>query len=44
MTASFHKYGDFFPGSGAYTDIGHGEGMNCSLNFPLKDGLDDESF
>jgi histone deacetylase 1/2 len=44
MTCSFHKYGEFFPGSGAYTDVGAKEGKYCSLNFPLKDGLDDESF
>mmetsp|Transcript_10132 Transcript_10132/g.12184 ORF Transcript_10132/g.12184 Transcript_10132/m.12184 type:complete len:557 (+) Transcript_10132:102-1772(+) len=44
MTTSFHKYGDFFPGSGAYTDIGVKDGKYYSLNFPLKDGLDDMSF
>ena len=44
MTCSFHKYGDFFPGSGHPNDRGHGEGMYTSINFPLKDGLDDESF
>uniref|UniRef100_A0A7S2R6Y4 Histone deacetylase n=1 Tax=Mucochytrium quahogii TaxID=96639 RepID=A0A7S2R6Y4_9STRA len=44
MTASFHKYGDFFPGSGAYTDVGAKTGKYYSVNFPLKDGLDDASF
>lgn len=44
MTASFHKYGDFFPGSGAFTDIGAKKGKNYSVNFPLKDGLDDAGF
>ena len=44
MTCSFHKYGDFFPGSGSAYDSGAGEGKNYSLNFPLKDGLDDFSF
>ncbi len=44
MTASFHKYGDFFPGSGAPTDIGAKKGKYYSVNFPLKDGLDDISF
>mmetsp|Transcript_1880 Transcript_1880/g.3017 ORF Transcript_1880/g.3017 Transcript_1880/m.3017 type:complete len:449 (-) Transcript_1880:1614-2960(-) len=44
MTASFHKFGDFFPGSGAYTDVGAKKGKNYSVNFPLKDGLNDESF
>ncbi|KAL1363860.1 hypothetical protein HN51_012023 [Arachis hypogaea] len=44
MTVSFHKYGDFFPGSGHIKDIGVGEGKNYSLNVPLNDGMDDESF
>jgi len=44
MTASFHKYGDFFPGSGDFRDTGHGEGLGYSVNFPLKDGLTDDSF
>ena len=26
MTLSFHKYGDFFPGTGAIADVGHGRG------------------
>lgn len=44
MTCSFHKYGDYFPNSGAYTDVGTKDGKYCSVNFPLKDGLDDQSF
>lgn len=44
MTASFHKYGDFFPGSGAVSDQGVKDGKYYSVNYPLKDGLDDESF
>ncbi|MED6114439.1 Histone deacetylase 6 [Stylosanthes scabra] len=44
MTVSFHKYGDFFPGTGHMKDIGVGEGKNYSLNVPLNDGMDDESF
>ena len=44
MTASFHKYGDFFPGSGALADMGVKDGKYYSVNYPLKDGLDDESF
>ncbi|GBG32347.1 Histone deacetylase [Hondaea fermentalgiana] len=44
MTCSFHKYGDFFPGSGAYTDTGARNGKNYAVNFPLKDGLDDAGF
>ena len=28
MTVSFHKYGDFFPGTGHLADIGHGKGKH----------------
>eukprot|EP00466_Bigelowiella_natans_P016307 jgi/Bigna1/58512/fgenesh1_pm.100_\ len=44
MTVSFHKYGDFFPGSGAVTDIGDQKGKHYSVNFPLEDGIDDKGF
>ncbi len=44
MTVSFHKYGEFFPGTGHINDVGHGRGRNYSVNFPLKDGIDDESY
>ncbi|KAJ3217520.1 histone deacetylase [Dinochytrium kinnereticum] len=44
MTVSFHKYGEYFPGTGDINDTGHGRGKNYSLNFPLKDGIDDESY
>lgn len=44
MTASFHKYGEYFPGSGHYADVGVGKGRNYSINFPLKDGMDDDSY
>ena len=44
MTCSFHQTGDFFPGSGAVEDIGAGGGVGCSVNVPLWQGLDDESF
>ncbi|KAK6920649.1 Histone deacetylase domain [Dillenia turbinata] len=44
MTVSFHKFGDFFPGTGHIKDIGHGTGKNYALNVPLNDGMDDESF
>jgi len=44
MTCSFHKYGDYFPGTGDVKDIGYGKGKNYSVNFPLRDGIDDESF
>jgi histone deacetylase 1/2 len=44
MTVSFHKYGEYFPGTGDVRDVGAGKGKNYSLNFPLNDGIDDESF
>ncbi|GAA5984422.1 hypothetical protein JCM11641_000132 [Rhodosporidiobolus odoratus] len=44
MTASFHKFGDFFPGTGAEGDKGKGGGKGYAVNFPLKDGIDDESY
>lgn len=44
MTVSFHKYGDYFPGTGDILDIGYGQGKYCAVNFPLKDGIDDESY
>jgi histone deacetylase 1/2 len=44
LTVSFHKYGNFFPGSGALEDIGIGRGKHFCCNVPLKDGMDDESY
>ncbi|GJN87901.1 hypothetical protein Rhopal_000856-T1 [Rhodotorula paludigena] len=44
MTASFHKFGDFFPGTGAEGDKGKGRGKGYAVNFPLKDGIDDETY
>ncbi|GAB4860662.1 Histone deacetylase 6 [Ancistrocladus abbreviatus] len=44
MTVSFHKFGDFFPGTGHIKDIGAGLGKHYSLNVPLNDGIEDESF
>lgn len=44
MTVSFHKFGEFFPGTGDLTDIGHGKGKFHSVNVPLRDGIDDESY
>ncbi|KWU45643.1 hypothetical protein RHOSPDRAFT_32565 [Rhodotorula sp. JG-1b] len=44
MTASFHKFGDFFPGTGAEGDKGKGRGKGYAVNFPFKDGIDDESY
>jgi len=41
---SFHKYGEYFPGTGDLRDIGAGRGKYYSLNFPLRDGIDDLSY
>lgn len=44
MTCSFHKFGDFFPGTGELTDRGIGKGKGYAVNVPLRDGIDDESY
>lgn len=44
MTLSFHKYGEYFPGTGDLRDIGAGKGKYYAVNFPLRDGIDDESY
>lgn len=44
MTASFHKYGEYFPGTGELRDTGIGQGKHYAVNFPLRDGIDDESY
>ncbi|UZJ53848.1 hypothetical protein CBS101457_003168 [Exobasidium rhododendri] len=44
MTCSFHKYGEFFPGTGELRDTGYGKGKNYACNFPLRDGITDESY
>lgn len=44
MTVSFHKYGEYFPGTGELRDIGVGHGKYYSVNFPLRDGIDDKSY
>lgn len=44
MTVSFHKYGEYFPGTGELRDVGIGQGRNYAVNFPLRDGIDDASY
>ena len=44
MTVSFHKYGEYFPGTGDLRDIGIDKGKYYSLNFPLRDGIDDDTY
>ena len=44
MTCSFHKYGNYFPGSGALKDIGLCKGKYYAVNIPLDSGIDDENY
>lgn len=44
MTCSFHKYGEFFPGTGELRDIGVGKGKHHAVNIPLRDGIDDATY
>ncbi|KAL3124453.1 hypothetical protein niasHT_007736 [Heterodera trifolii] len=44
MTVSFHKYGEYFPGTGDLKDVGAGIGRYYAVNFPLRDGIDDETY
>lgn len=44
MTCSFHKYGEFFPGTGELRDVGVGKGKYHAVNFPLRDGIDDTTY
>ncbi|XP_061385293.1 histone deacetylase 1-like [Danaus plexippus] len=44
MTVSFHKFGDFFPGTGDITDVGTASGKYYAVNIPLNDGIQDQQF
>ena len=44
MTLSLHKFGDFFPGTGALYDTGAKEGTGFSVNAPLNNGITDETY
>lgn len=44
MTCSFHKFGEYFPGTGTQEDKGKGKGKGYAVNLPLKDGITDEAF
>ena len=44
MTCSFHKFGEYFPGTGTQEDKGKGKGKGFAVNVPLKDGITDEAF
>jgi histone deacetylase HOS2 len=45
LTVSFHKFSDsFFPGTGHIDEVGNQLGKYFSLNVPLQDGIDNESY
>jgi histone deacetylase 1/2 len=44
MTCSFHKFGEYFPGTGTQEDRGRGKGKGYAINVPLKDGITDDAF
>ncbi|OAF68108.1 hypothetical protein A3Q56_04174 [Intoshia linei] len=45
MSTSFHRYGkNYFPGTGHMYEFGVDNGRYYSVNVPLKEGMDDESF
>jgi len=44
VCVSFHRYGDFFPGSGDLTHIGGSAGRYHTINVPLNAGLRDDDF
>lgn len=45
LTVSFHKYAQgFFPGTGGIEEVGNQLGKYFSLNIPLADGIDNESY
>ncbi|CAP36097.2 Protein CBR-HDA-3 [Caenorhabditis briggsae] len=44
MTVSFHKHGEYFPGTGDLKDVGAGKGKYYALNVPLRDGVDDFTY
>jgi acetoin utilization deacetylase AcuC-like enzyme len=44
MTCSFHKFWEYFPGTGTQEDKGMDKGKHYTLNVPLKDGITDEAF
>ena len=44
MTVSFHKFGNFFPGTGDIKDCGAGAGKYHCLNIPLKSGMVDDCY
>ncbi|KAI5121201.1 hypothetical protein M0805_006002 [Coniferiporia weirii] len=44
LTCSFHKFGEYFPGTGHVDDHGRDKGVGYAVNVPLRDGLTDGAF
>jgi histone deacetylase 1/2 len=44
LTCSFHKFGEYFPGTGHVDDHGRDRGRGYAVNVPLRDGLTDATF
>ncbi|EGT38651.1 hypothetical protein CAEBREN_31379 [Caenorhabditis brenneri] len=44
MTVSFHRFGNYFPGSGSIMDKGTGPGRYFAVNLPLQSGIKDEPY
>lgn len=44
LSVSFHKFGDFFPGTGDVRDVGIGQGKGYAVNVPLRDGVSDDDY
>lgn len=44
LTCSFHKFGEYFPGTGHVDDHGRDKGLGYAVNVPLRDGLTDDAF
>ncbi|CAB3405425.1 unnamed protein product [Caenorhabditis bovis] len=44
MTVSFHRYGNFFPGTGSLYDRGAEAGRYFAVNVPLLEGADDGNY
>lgn len=38
------KFGEYFPGTGDIKDVGADTGKYYAVNFPLKDGIDDDNY
>ena len=44
LSCSFHKFGNYFPDTGNTNDNGTADGAGYAVNYPLNDGIDDDSY